>query len=235
MSAHDWGVRILTRCNEITAALATRLQETEPTLGRIAISTAVLGLFIYWLILAPSVAGFFIVFSLAITGSYFAYQDRLLLPIYVVFVPLVAEALHRVVRSMLGARLATGFVAVLLAGVCLVDFSPRADWSEIEERYERLVDITETLAAELPSDARLATVRGFHLSMLLDRPVYSIRWGYRLGAGMDGIDSVIDRYSVNTLVLDPSDRLDVEYEPALVAKYGDGRSMGAVRVLRVRD
>jgi hypothetical protein len=40
---------------------------------------------------------------------------------------------------------------------------------------------------------------------------------------------------VNTLVFDSQSKLDSEYEPALVAKYGAPTAVGEVRVLRVRD
>ena len=235
VSASDWGTRILTRCNEIIAAVATRLQEKTPTLGHIAISTVVFALFLYGLIASPSVAGFFILFSLVITGSYFAFQDRLLLPVFVVLVPLVAMATHRLLSAILGKAGASVSVAVVLAAICVADFAPRAQWNEIEARHQRSSRIADSLRAALPADSRLATVRGFHLHAMLDQPVYSLRWGYRLGAGMAGIDAVIDRYGVNTLVFDSQSKLDSEYEPALVAKYGAPTAVGEVRVLRVRD
>ncbi len=70
---------------------------------------------------------------------------------------------------------------------------------------------------------------------MLDQPVCRLRWGYGLGAGMAGSDAGIDRYGVNTMVFDSQSKLDSEYEPALVAKYGAPTAVGEVRVLRVRD
>jgi len=235
VSAPDWAARILKRCNEITAAVATRLQESEPTLGSIAISTVVFALFLYSLFVTPSAAGFFILFSFVVTGSYFAFQDRLLLPIFALLVPLVAAALHRLIEQSLGRRWAAGVVGASLLAICLMDFAPRERWHEIETNHARYRASTRALEAELPADARLASVRGFHLAMLLEQPVHSIRWAYRRAPGMAGIDNVIDRYGVNTLVFDPESQLDREYEPAIVGKYGEGETIGGLRVIRVRD
>ncbi len=130
---------------------------------------------------------------------------------------------------------ATGMVALLLAAITLADFSPRERWPEIEAWNERLMRTTQTLARELPSDARLATVRGFHYGMLMDRPVYSLRWADRRGPGLVGIDAVIDRYRINTLLLDPTEYLDLQIEPQLVERYGEGERIAGVRVIRVRN
>ncbi len=235
VSARDWGLRILERGNQISAGLASRLADSQPTPQRILVAILIFGIYFYWLIANPSTLGLFVLLSLGVTGSYFAYQDRLLLPIFVLLVPSLTEALHRLIRRRVGARWATGLVAGLLVAIAINDFSPRNRWGEIEALHQRMATITQTLERELPPDARLATVRGFHYAMLMDRPVYSLRWAHRLGPGSQGIEAVIDRHRINTLLLDPEVRLDRDSEAELVERYGEGRRIAGVRVIRVRD
>lgn len=235
VSVRDWGARILERGNQVSAGLATRLRDAEPTPMRLGAATLILGIYFYWLVTSPSALGLFILFALGVTGSYFAFQDRLLLPIFVLLVPVLAEAIQRLIDRRWGTRWATGVVAGLLLAITFVDFAPRNGWAEIEARHERLTKISQTLERELLPDARLATLRGFHYAMLMDRPVYSLRWAHRHGSGSDGIDAVIDRYRINTLLLDPEVRLDRASEKQLVARYGEGQRIAGVRVIRVRE
>ena len=235
VSARDWGLRILERGDQISAGLASRLADSQPTPSRILVATLIFGIYFYWLVANPSTLGLFVLFSLGVTGSYFAYQDRLLLPIFVLLVPALTEALYRLVCRCVGRRWATGLVAGLLVAVVFADFSPRCGWTEIEARHLRMASVSRALERELPPDARLATVRGFHYAMLMDRPVYSLRWAHRLGEGSQGIEAVIDRHRINTLLLDPEVRLDRESEALLVERYGEGRRIAGVRVIRVRD
>lgn len=235
VSVRDWGFRILERGNQVSAGLASRLHDSRPTPLRVGVAILIFGIYFYWLVASPSAPGLFILLSLGVTGSYFAYQDRLLLPIFVLLVPALTESLRYWLGRRFGARWATGLVAGLLVSIVAADFSPRQGWGEIKAWHERMTRISQTLDRELPVDTRLATMRGFHYAMMLDRPVHSLRWAHRLGPGIDGTEAVIDRYQINTLLLDPDVNLDREAEAQLTDRYGEGEQIAGVRVIRVRD
>jgi len=231
VSPQDWGHRLLERGSQITAGLATRLASSTLTPVHGVMTAAVLALFLHGLLSVPGVAGFFVLLGLGITGSYFAYQDRLLLPIFVLLLPLSAASLHRAIRRVFAPRVATGVVAVLLAALVGLDFSPRADWPAIEARDGRMRHAAKQLESRIPAEATLASVRGFHLHMLLDRPVYSLRWAGRRAAGVAGIESVIERYGIDTVILEPSQELDRSFEPYFVERSGAGLLVDGFRVI----
>ena len=121
--------------------------------------------------------------------------------------------------------------AVLLAALVGLDFSPRADWPAIEARDGRMRHAAKQLESRIPAEATLASVRGFHLHMLLDRPVYSLRWAGRRAAGVAGIESVIERYGIDTVILEPSQELDRSFEPYFVERSGAGLLVDGFRVI----
>lgn len=235
VSVSDFGLRVLERTNQITAAVATRLADDRPTPLRSFAAMAVFGLYLYWLVVSPSIAGFFILLALGLAGSYFAFQDRLLLPVAVLLLPQLVAALRRILSRFIAASQATMVVAALLVLLFVADFSPRKGWDEIEATHVRLQNLVRELVVELPADAKLATIRGFHLTMLMEQPVYSLRWAYRLALGMEGVDAVVDRYGVNTVLLDPEVNLDAKSEALFVEHYGAGMQIGGVRIIRVRE
>lgn len=235
LSARDWQVRLVTRGGEVATSLATRFEHSTPTTPRLLLALLVFGIYLRWLVATPSAAGFFILFCLGIMGSYFDFQDRLLIPVFVLLIPALSEAIHGWAKHRFGIRVATGVVALLLGAITLLDFSPRHRWEKVEATHKRMLNITETLNRELPQDARLASVIGFHYSMLMNRPVYSLRWSYRHEAGHPGLDAVIDRYQLNTVLLDPTVRRDHDVGVVLAEQYGQAESVAGMRVLRVRD
>lgn len=231
VSLGDWARRLRERGNQITAGLATRLQSSHVRPAHVLVTSLILGLYLYGLVRTPSAAGFFVALGLAITGSYFAYDRRLLLPLYALLVALLAAASRRGLARAFGERPAVGIVGVMLVALAVLDFSPRAGWTQIEARNDRMTAAARELDAVLPADATLASVRGFHLQMLLDRPVYSLRWATRRAQGVAGIEAVVARYGIDTVVLDLASELDRSFESYFVTRYGPGRVVAGFRVI----
>ena len=149
-------------------------------------------------------------------------------------IPQVTAAILAVAKRYLGTSPAIALTALPLLVVIASDLQGREHWPSIQSRHEHLMNATDALGRELPKDARLATSMGFHYGMLLDRPVHSLRWAHRRAPGSAGIEQVIDRYGINTVILDPVSGIERALETSMVAEYGEGRMIGGVRVVRVR-
>ena len=69
------------------------------------------------------------------------------------------------------------------------------------------------------------------VSVELDRPVYSLAWASRHGAGGEGVEKLIERYSLDTVVLQENENRHRDY---LTGRYGRGIQLAGFNLLRVR-
>ncbi|MDP6978283.1 MAG: glycosyltransferase family 39 protein [Myxococcota bacterium] len=230
VSLDDWAKRIFERGRQITAGLASRLQTADIEPHHLVLTTLLIGALFYVAVAAQTTTAFFLLFSLAMTGSYFAYQDRLLLPVFALLVPILLATVRTHVARFTNPRVANALCILLCLAVIALDFTPRYRWPEIEARHNEMLENRDRLLAELPPETRFATIRGFHYHMLLDRPVYSLRWSHRLAPGKQGLDTLISRYEIDTILLDPRVRIDREALPTLTTHYGTPSPLGALRI-----
>jgi len=231
VTAGDWLKRVGERGQQMTAGLASRLVRTEVEPLDLVLASLLGGALVYTLFTSGGTGAFFVAFALAITGSYFAYQDRLLLPVFALLVPLLLRASRQQLARFVEPRVATALCVALCVGVIAADFEPRRAWESLVARHDRKLANRDLLLENFPADHRFATVRGFHYHMLLDRPVYSLRWSHRIAPGRDGLDALLSRYRIETIVLDPAERLDAEALPAYEAAFGSARSLGELRLI----
>ncbi len=161
-------------------------------------------------------------------------RDRYLLPVLLLAVAGAADALAWLAGRVAGLRPARALLAVLVAALAGFDFRPHQGWQQIETRHRRFVETCAALRARLADDAVVATTVGWHLSVYLQRPVYSVSPAMKNSRRLSTCEEVIDRYRVNTLVaadfLVDSDAL----EKYLRSKYGQGEQAGEARIYRVR-
>jgi 4-amino-4-deoxy-L-arabinose transferase-like glycosyltransferase len=179
-------------------------------------------------------AEFFVAGTLLLLALYIGYQNRLLLPAYVLMFAASAEILWDVSRRAAGTTAASVITAVALLASIAVDFDPRPRWDEIERNHHRWSKIARTLSKDLPAESCLASARGFHYGLYMDRPVYSMLPMVRHVGDASGAEWVIDRYGVDTVVLSPRRDADKLLLPYFEEHYGPGRTVAALRSFRVR-
>jgi len=136
---------------------------------------------------------------LAATSTFLA---RYALPLMVLVAPTAVEALRGLFGTVAPGRRAWMLtVAAVVLGIALTA-RPRQGWDEIELEHARLEQLTQKLAKRLEPDMRIAAPVGWHLTLILDRPVYSLRFAYvRFRAAAPAVDLVVQKYGVDTIVL----------------------------------
>jgi hypothetical protein len=94
------------------------------------------------------------------------------------------------------------------------------------------VDAAERVAARVGHEERLAAPVGWHWSLLLDRPVYSLSFAARRAATA-GVDEVIQRRKIDRVLFrtDPPDAPRMlEY---LESRFGVGERIGSTTSVKV--
>jgi hypothetical protein len=187
---------------------------------------------------------FIVVFVLLV---YFGFRDRLGLPLFVIGWAALAELLCAAQPGAAAPALRRGLVAAGFLVIGALGFRYHEGWAELEREHAAHMEQARAWNALLPADARLATAIGWHHSVYVGRPVYSLYFAIRRKARqadargakgaarneMQGAEEVIDKYGINTVILDsePSDRSLVPY---FQLRYKNGVRAGQGWIFRVR-
>lgn len=167
--------------------------------------------------------------------TYFGFRVRLGLPMYVIGLAAWAEVHLALATRFLGPARARGVLAVALLALTALDFQPRKDWDVREQEFARQTAQARAFAERLAPDARLGARVGWHYALLLDRPVWSLRFAIDRSPkrNVAALEEVIQRYELNTLLIGP-DKIESFYLPYLMSRYGQGERAGEGWVFRVR-
>lgn len=161
---------------------------------------------------------------------------RYLLPTYLVALAALLELLRDGARRLLGPARGTVLVSVLLVGLIWLDMGPRRDVEELERGHRRRFEFFALLAAHLPPDARIATYRGFEYNVFLDQPTFSLHRAMRREGVGPGLDLILKRYDIDTVVLAPARGVQRRrLEEILTERFGAPEELGTVRIWRVRS
>lgn len=177
-------------------------------------------------------AELFTLATVALLCAYFGLRDRLVLPVWILALPAAAECALLLGRRTLADRAEPAIAALFLA-LPILDFRPRAGWEKIEKNHEATVQLCSALSAKLPPGQRVAAPIGWHYSVYLDRPVWSLFFAARREGGMQGAERVIAKYGIGAVVLSsvfPPDRAMI---PWFREHHGPGEAAGAGFVFRV--
>lgn len=173
----------------------------------------------------------------AIVLVYFSFQDRLMLPVYVLCVPAAADLLLAFASRRFAPGIARALVAAALLTLALVDFRPRAGWRELEQEHAAFEALSAELGPRLaPGDVLAAPMKGWYFSVFLDRPVYSLYFAWDRKRDMRAVEALIDRYGIDTVLL--SQWTDVAGKPMLPyfqARYPRIERVATGAIARVRD
>jgi hypothetical protein len=239
--------RMPDRAEKVLSLLGSRLDTNEGGAAHIAVGAliALASLYLLWKQKRSAEIYFFMgVFVLLV---YFGFRDRLALPLYVLGWAALAEILCGANPASVAPALRRGLVAAGLVAFAVFGFRYREGWAELEEGHHARIEQSRAWNERLPADARVATAIGWHHSVYLGRPVYSLYFAIRRKAReadarglkgparneMSGAEEVIDKYGINTVILDanPSDRSLLPY---FQLRYGNGVRAGEGWIFRVR-
>jgi hypothetical protein len=155
---------------------------------------------------------------------YFGFQDRLALPIFALSLVAALGWIRQLAASALGPTRGTALAVALALALTAIDASPRAGWSEIEADHQRMASESAAVAPLLTASTRAAAWRGFHHSVFLQRPIYSLHRSVgRLGAER-GIEAVIERYQLDAIFLTTGGLSEVRDH--LTQRYGKPKRSG---------
>ena len=245
LGAAEIAARVPQRAVQLLAVLGTRLDTTvkggehDPRAGGAvraagrdgaavgALSIAIGAAMLLGLLLdgwrARNAAAWFALGSTAVLLVYFGFQDRLALPIFALALVSSLAWLREGASRWLGESRATLVVGVAALGVGVVDFAPREGWAALQQDHERMRTEAALVGDELAAGERVASWRGFHHAVFLERPVYSLHRSVgRLGAA-EGIAAVVGPYRVDTVFLTVGGLSAVRDE--LSAQYGPPRRL----------
>jgi hypothetical protein len=163
-------------------------------------------------------AEWFALGAIALLLVYFGFQDRLALPIFAISLIAALAWLRDVAVAWIGEPRGTRLAVAAAVAVAVLDFAPRAGWSQLEADHRRMAAESDSVRPLLAPDERVAAWRGFHHGVFLERPVYSLHRAVgRLGAAA-GIASVVDRYALDAVFLTTGGLAHVRHH--LEARYG---------------
>lgn len=226
--------RVPRRTRELLGTLGSRMDTRALTPGRAALALVLVAgcLWSLWRRRAP--ADFFAVGALALIAVYFGFEERLLVPVFLLALPATADGLRALVGRFAAPGVATAVPALALAALALVDLAPRRDWERIGAQSERFEALCRDVDAALPPDARLAAGVGWHYAVFLERPVYSVDFAVRRRGDAAALEEVVDRYDLNTLLLSPANPRDMPVLPYVRDRYGRAQKVGEAYLVRVR-
>ncbi len=236
--------RVPKRAQEIADGLGSRLRDgipfarakvVEAGAGALAVAALLLLGLSYGLVRSRGPAELFALGNLAVVLVYFDFRARLLLPLFAIAVASTAWMLRDLACRLAPARFAESAFVVVALACAVVDFAPRQDWEGIEWQHRSLVARADAVRLAAPPEARLATALGFHDTLFLERPVYSLALAVRRTGSPEAIEAVIDRYGVDTLILSASDTAESSLLGFVRSRYPDGVEIAAdLFLIRVR-
>jgi 4-amino-4-deoxy-L-arabinose transferase-like glycosyltransferase len=219
--------RVPERAPDMAGTLGSALETEQVSPARIVLA-ALLSAGSLWVLLkrrAP--ADFFVLGSTALFAVYFGYKPRLLLPVWVIALPALAELVQDVARRVAGARAASLLVAAGLAAFAAAHFAPRQGWGAIRCEHERLFAESAEIAERVAPDARLGTPVACDFAVALDRPVFSLHYhARRRGDAARATEEMIEKYDLDAVFVDPTEPRDRDVWDHLVKRYGDGSEDG---------
>jgi hypothetical protein len=180
--------------------------------------------------------GEYAVFALLLLGTlavYFAVDGRLALPVFALGLLAATEVVSRLLQRATGPRAARGIVAGLLLLLAAHDAAPRRDWEAIRAAHAADLAYARAIGQRLSPADVLAAPAGWHLSVLLDRPVWNLAHAGRR-EGFAGVERVIAEHGITTVAV----RTDPPEAPNLLGmletRYGSGERTGASVLVRTR-
>ncbi len=154
----------------------------------------------------------FVLFALALLSVYFAFRPRLLLPLSVLVWPAVLDSLLALAARVTWSALARNACVAVAALVALAHALRPTTSAEIARQHSLRTESAQLVGAEL-GPGRVAAPIGWHWSVYLNRPVWSLALTARRG-GAAGLEATLARHAIDTVILTrflPEDQALMQY------------------------
>ncbi|MFN0243753.1 MAG: ArnT family glycosyltransferase [Planctomycetota bacterium] len=229
------------------SVLGTNLGTPDGPTWSLWLGLAALSCLVVMLVRRSGAGEFFALAVVAVLSVYFAFQARLVLPVWLFALVGVADTLVWLLSKPFAPRIARGAVAIALAllsisaGLVRYDaqkqelvWRPRASWPMSQLYFDAYRSMTDDFRAALAPDAVPASAIGWHNSVFLDQPVYSLTFTARRFATEAAVEALIDKYGINTVTLSKNVAADVFLMKYFKDKYGPATGTETNLVFRVR-
>jgi hypothetical protein len=192
--------RLPARGEQLLSLLGTRMLENDAGTTALLLGALFLLAALLRTLRRPGSEELFLGLALLPLLFFQAFLDRHVLPVYVLALAALAHAtLLGLERLGARERLARGFVALILALFALVDLRPRQGWELIERRHREVERFCAVVRPRLRPEDRVASYLGWHYSVYLERPVWSLLFGLRT-AGPEGMRAALTKYELDTVI-----------------------------------
>lgn len=225
--------RAPTRGAQVLSLVGSRMRTSRGSAVEVAIGGVAAALAVALAAARRRASDLYLLAVLGVVTLYFGFQDRLALPVFVLVLAALAELAALGSARVLGAARGRSSAAAALLALALLDFRPRERWQEIEKLHGIHGRIGAEVAARLEPDARVASAVGWHLSLYLDRPVWSLLFAARRAQQASAVEAVIDKYAIDTVVLTELSEAERTLLPWFRARY-PATQVGVAHVFRVR-
>lgn len=226
--------RVPVRAPQILSMLGSRMSTSQGSALEIAIGGAALVALVVSLFRRRGSAEFMALGISVVLAVYFGFQGRLVLPVWLIALPALVDLVVWVIARVANVRAARATAFVLVGALVWVDWAPSRGSQDVEAIHMAYVRGCDGIRQRLAPDARVAAPIGWHYSVYLDRPVYSLYFAVKRAGDVSAAERVIDEYGINTVVLWPAVPADQAMLPYFQGHYGGESAPGGGTVFRVR-
>lgn len=235
VSLAEIAARIPQRGLETLSVLGSNMRTASRDALPITVGALVLVCGVGFLLLRNRSAGWYVVLSVCVLLVYFSFRERLVLPLWIIALAALAELLLLGLRRVF-PRAASGILTACI-GLALVpgfDLQPR--WSEIERNHELYRSLAAEIRERVPPERRIAApIASWQYAVYLDRPMWTLFFGWQRAGGMRGAEAIIDKYSIGTVVITPYQDADHKMRGWFEQRYPDREQRGELLLVRVRQ
>lgn len=230
----DIAARVPDRASKLVALLGSRMQAAETGAMELALGGLVLAgvLCVLWKRRASS--ELFVIAASGMLLVFVSFLDRHALPVWLLASAAALEALLLVLAKLRAPRVLAQAIAIaVVASIAWVDWSPRQKWPVVEETHRQMQLYCSAAAKELAPVARPAAMLGWHYSVYLGRPVWSLMFEQQRH-GVGALRALVERDRIDALLsseLMPT-RPDVEQALAPLVERSIDVELGRVVLLK---
>ena len=228
--------RIPRRTGQSLAVIGSRLRTREASTWPVAFGVLGIVAFVVTAVRRRSAAELFALGVCPVLLLYFGFKPRLAFPVFFIALPATADFLAWALGRWTGPRVARAGLSIGFGILAIASIDVKQRHTQVEQVHRVYETISAGFETGLAPDAVVASPVGWHHSVYLERPVYSLFFAVRRAQNdMQAAERIIDKYGINTVILAPRVPADAAMLPYFAERYASGaRQHGESVVVRVR-
>lgn len=209
ISLADFAQRSARQLDETAIVLGRRMAETGDVRAARLVAAALLALLVLELVRRRSAVELVTAAFAAVLVAYFVLRPRLVLPLWLLCVPIgvqglvgLAELATRTARARAWIR---GAATLAVLALAFADARPRVWLEDVEALDRDRRAAARALRAEVPPGAAAVAVRGWHWGVhTLDRPIWSVQYLAKRSGPVEALTTIANREGARVCALDTS-------------------------------